>query len=397
MGAVWSSVRPDLDRIKQQGLFRERLTLESPQAPKVRICSSELTNFCSNDYLSLANDSRLVLKLQEAARDFGVGSGASPLVCGRSTAHDELERAIAEFTGRDKAVLFSSGYLANLAIVSTFAGSRHAAIFQDKLNHASMVDGALLSRGRFQRYPHVDVKALDRLLEKSQHKIKLVLTDSVFSMDGDLAPLLEISHLASKHRALLAVDDAHGFGVKGYGGAGSLSELGLGQDAVPLMMATLGKAVGCSGAFVAGRAELVELLIQKARPYIYSTSIPSAIAATAQEGLKLLAEERPRQRLQELIRYFRQQARSRGIPLSPSDTPIQPLLIGDPEAATKVSSELLDQGFLVTAIRPPTVPAGTSRLRITLCAGHSEKDIDGLLSSLSQILPACGQQEKEDA
>ena len=388
MGAGWLNFRPELGRVKQAGLFRERLALTSAQAPRIRVQSTELTNFCSNDYLSLANDPRLVSSLQRSAAEYGIGSGASPLVCGRSLAHEELEKSLAELTGRDKALLFSSGYLANLAIVSTFAQSRHTSIFEDKLNHASMLDGALLSRGKLQRYPHADSAALERLLQESTQKKKLVLTDSVFSMDGDMAPLRAIASLASKYEALLAVDDAHGFGVYGAGGAGSLTELGLDQESVPLMMATLGKAAGCSGAFVAGRADLVEFLVQKARPYIYSTAMPSALAATALESLKLLADEGPRRRLQELIAYFREQAGLKGVPLLASSSPIQPLMIGDPQQAVDLSQGLREQGFLVMAIRPPTVPQGTSRLRITLCAGHSKKDIDALLNSLSELLSA---------
>ncbi|NKB36304.1 MAG: 8-amino-7-oxononanoate synthase [Gammaproteobacteria bacterium] len=381
-----SDAKGDLNKLKTKGLYRERIALSSAQASSITLRDQNLLNFCSNDYLGLANNPRLKKAFIDAANRYGIGSGASPLVCGRSTLHAQLESDLAEFTGRDKALVFSSGYLANLAIVSTFSSRTDTCVVQDRLNHASMIDGALLSRSRLRRYPHRDEKALERILIEEASKQTLVLTDSIFSMDGDMAPLTTISALCGEHDALLVTDDAHGFGIYGDGGRGTLSLLDLDQSAAPLMMATLGKALGCAGAFVAGSASLIELLIQKARPYIYSTALAPALAGAALESLKIVAEgEASRKHLHALIVYFKEAATSVGLNINRSDSPIQPLLLGCPETALKVSNLLLDKGFLVTAIRPPTVPQNTSRLRITLSAGHSFKDIDKLIDALTII------------
>ncbi len=377
-------IQGELEKLKADGLYRERIAISSAQSTTVTMANKQLLNFCSNDYLGLANNPLLVKAFIDAANKHGIGSGASPLVCGRSTLHARLESTLAAFTGRDRALVFSSGYLANLAIVNTFARTDNVCIIQDKFNHASMIDGALQSRARFRRYPHKDHQALQRILSDEAGVEKLVLTESIFSMDGDVAPLAAISKLCGEQHALFVVDDAHGFGVYGEDGQGTLSSLGLDQKAAPLMMATLGKALGCAGAFVAGPDDLIELLVQKARPYIYSTALAPALAAAALESIKLIAEDSSRrQHLHSLIAYFKQAARSAGLNTKESDSPIQPLLLGSSETALKVSKMLLDRGFLVTAIRPPTVPGNTSRLRITLCAGHSTEDIDKLIKALS--------------
>ncbi len=372
-----------LNEIKHKGLFRRRLSISSAQSTRVDLEGKELLNFCSNDYLGLANDLRIVTAFQEAAGKYGVGSGASPLVCGRSTAHSVLEEEVARITGRDRAILFSSGYLANLAIISTLAPGRADMIFQDKLNHASLIDAAALSHAKLKRYPHRDLKALTRSLDGNIMKRKLILTDAVFSMDGDFAPLADLATISKEHNASLIVDDAHGFGVYGENGGGTLERAGLGQAEVPLMMATFGKAAGCGGAFVAGSEALIELMVQKARPYIYSTAMVPALAVAATESLRLITEEPwRRQHLQVLIERFRRQSRQAGLVLQDSVSPIQPLVVGSAKRAVDISEALLEAGILLTAIRPPTVPINTARLRITLSAGHSEEDVDILINAL---------------
>jgi 8-amino-7-oxononanoate synthase len=322
-----------------------------------------------------------------------VGSGASSLVCGRSTAHLELEEEVARFTGRDKALVFSSGYLANLSIITTLAKHRRDCIFQDRLNHASIIDAAMLSPAKLVRYPHSDAEALAESLAKEHANFKLVLTDSVFSMDGDMAPLDDLAGSCEINNACLAVDDAHGFGVFGRQGKGLLDHLHLGQNEVPLLMATFGKALGCAGAFVAGQESLVELLVQQARPYIYSTALAPALAVAAKKGLQLIQTESWRQEnLFAMIKRFRQGASQAGLKIENSNSPIQPLIVGDPGQTTRLSDALLEKGFMITAIRPPTVPSGTSRLRITITASHTETDIDQLIEALG----ICGKEMGEE-
>jgi 8-amino-7-oxononanoate synthase len=370
--------------LKESGLFRQRKAIESAQAARIVLDGRTLLNFCSNDYLGLANDPRIVKSFQRAAEKYGVGSGASPLVCGRSTAHVELEEEVARITGRDKALIFSSGYLANLAIVGTFVTKRSDLVLQDKLNHASMIDASLLSRAKLIRFPHADVKALETILCHNKANRKLVLTDSVFSMDGDIAPLGDLAITSAEHQACLIVDDAHGFGVFGDTGGGMLEHLALTQLEVPLMMATFGKAAGCAGAFVAGTEKMIELMVQKARPYIYSTALAPALAVAATQALQLMeAESWRREHLSMLIKRFRESALGAGLPLQESFSAIQPLIIGAADKALAISDALLKAGILITAIRPPTVPRNSSRLRITLSAAHKEEDIDVLVDALA--------------
>jgi 8-amino-7-oxononanoate synthase len=369
----------------KDGLYRHRLVLESAQGPRVRIAGREYLNFCSNDYLGLASHPRIVEAMQEAAAQYGVGSGASHMVCGHSALHHELEEVVAEFTGRERALLYSSGYKANIGVLSTLlkAGDH---VFQDRLNHASLLDGGLHSGARFQRFPHGDLQALQRKLTLADGP-KLVVVDGVFSMDGDTAPLAGLASLCRQEGAALMVDDAHGFGVMGEGGAGSVAAAGLQQDDVPVLMATLGKALGTAGAFVAGSELLIEGLIQQSRNYIYTTAIPPAVAAATLMSLQLLHEEAwRRDHLAGLVQRFRRGAAELGLPLLESHSAIQPLLIGDAQMAVDYSERLRERGLLISAIRPPTVPAGTSRLRITLTAAHSEQEVDRLLEELS----ACG-------
>lgn len=372
---------------RAQSRYRRRRLLESAQGSRLQVDGCDLLQFCSNDYLGLANHPKLIEEMQEAAAQFGVGGGASHLVCGHSVHHHYLEERLAKITGRDRALLFSTGYMANLGTVTALLG-RGDHILEDRLNHASLLDAGLLSGARFQRFQHNDMADLERRLQKLPAEgNRLIVVDAVFSMDGDMAPLDELAALASKYGAWLMADDAHGFGVLGEHGAGSAELFGLDQTQLPVLMGTLGKGLGSFGAFVAGSEELIETLIQFARPYIYTTAMPPAVAAATVAGLDLLAEEAWRRRhLQELIGYFRQRAAELKLPVMDSVTAIQPLLIGDEQRAMALSAALEQRGILVSAIRPPTVPVGSSRLRITLSAGHSEADVDQLLAALVEAL-----------
>ncbi|MBL4583040.1 MAG: 8-amino-7-oxononanoate synthase [Pseudomonadales bacterium] len=369
---------------KRQHLYRKRLEVESPQGAEIQIDGRSYHNFCSNDYLGLANHPELVRSFQAAANTYGVGSGASHLINGHSSAHQNLELELAEFTGRDRALLFSTGYMANLGVISALCG-RHDVVFEDRLNHASLIDAAQLSRAKLKRYRHNDAAHLETLLENSTGQRNLVVTDGVFSMDGDIAPMPELASACAKHQAWLMVDDAHGIGFLGKDGGGTLQQFGQSQQDVPILMGTLGKALGTFGAFIAGSEELIETLIQNARTYIYTTALPPAVAQATRTSLQLLKTESWRQQhLAQLISSFRKGAEQLGLNLMPSNTPIQPLYIGEASAAMKISEQLRQQGFLISAIRPPTVPAGTSRLRITLTAGHSQQQINALLEALQQ-------------
>lgn len=374
---------------QQQHLYRRRRLLESAQSARVRVDGRDVLNFCSNDYLGLANHPRVIAALQNAAAEMGVGSGASHLVIGHSRFHHQLEEELAAFVGRPRALLFSTGFMANLGVISTLV-ERSDIVLEDKLNHASLLDGALLSRGQLQRYQHNDVGNLRDRLSALEGKRALVVTDSVFSMDGDIASLPEIAALCHQHNAWLMVDDAHGFGVLGKNGRGALDHCNLNAEQVPVYMATLGKALGTYGAFVAGSDDLIECLIQECRPYIYTTAIPPAVAAATLESLHVLQEESWRvDHLHALIRQFRTGAMQRGIALPESHTAIQPLIVGASENALQLSEQLLQQNILVSAIRPPTVPLNTARLRITLGAAHTESDLEQLLDALHAALLSC--------
>ena len=375
MDGGFASLGAELAARSAAGLYRNRRLLDGPQATTVRVDGRELLSFCSNDYLGLANDPRVIEALAAGAARYGAGSGASHLVSGHSRAHHELEEALAAFTGRARALLFGSGYAANLGVISALLG-RGDAVFEDRLNHASLLDGGLLSGARFQRFLHNDAASLEARLARSAARRKLVAVDGVFSMDGDEAPLAALAAASARHGALLYVDDAHGFGVLGGRGAGTLEKQGVGSAEVPLLMATLGKALGVAGAFVAGSEELVETLIQFARPYVYTTAMPPALAAAAAASLRIVREEPWRRaHLGGLIGRFRAGASALGLRLLPSATAIQPLLLGDAATALGWSERLLGRGLLVPAIRPPTVPAGQSRLRVTLSAAHTEAEV----------------------
>jgi len=385
VAGAFASLGADLAARAAAGLYRGRRVLEGPQATTVRVDGRELLAFCSNDYLGLANDPRVIGALQQGAARYGAGSGASHLVSGHSRAHHELEEALAQFTNRPRALLFSGGYAANLGVISALLG-RGDAVFQDRLNHASLLDGGLLSGARLQRFLHNDAASLEARLARSPARRKLVAVDGVFSMDGDEAPLAALAAVCARHDALLYVDDAHGFGVLGERGAGTLEKQGMGSAGVPLLMATLGKALGVAGAFVAGSEELIETLIQFARTYVYTTAMPPALAVAAAESLRIVREEPWRRaHLQELIGRWRAGANALGLQLLPSQTAIQPLLLGDAATALRWSEQLLARGLLVPAIRPPTVPRGQSRLRVTLSAAHTVAEVERLLQALADI------------
>ena len=367
-------------------LYRQRPLLESPQGPQVVVDGRELLAFCSNDYLGLANHPEVIQAMRDGAAKWGVGGGASHLVIGHSRPHHQLEEALAEFTGRPRALLFSTGYMANLAAVTALVGQGDT-VLEDRLNHASLLDAGLLSGARFSRYLHNDADSLANRLEKATGNT-LVVTDGVFSMDGDIADLPMLARMAKAKGAWLMVDDAHGFGSLGANGGGIVEHFGLGMDDVPVLIGTLGKAFGTAGAFVAGSEELIETMIQFARPYIYTTSQPPALACATLKSLELLRTEHwRRDHLARLIAQFRAGAEQIGLTLMDSFTPIQPILIGDADRALRLSQLLRERGLMVTAIRPPTVPAGSARLRVTLSAAHSEAQVQLLLNALAQCYP----------
>lgn len=371
-------------------LYRQRPLLESPQGPQVVVDGRELLAFCSNDYLGLASHPQVIEAWQAGASRWGVGGGASHLVIGHSTPHHQLEEALAEFTGRPRALLFTTGYMANLGAVTALVGQGDT-VLEDRLNHASLLDAGLLSNARFSRYLHNDANSLAGRLGKAVGNT-LVVTDGVFSMDGDQADLPALCAEAKKRSAWVMVDDAHGFGPLGATGGGIVEQQGLGIDDVQVLVGTLGKAFGTSGAFVAGSEELIETLVQFARPYIYTTSQPPALACATLKSLELLRSEHwRREHLNTLIKQFRDGAQALGLQLMDSSTPIQPIVIGDSGRAMHVSQMLRERGILVTAIRPPTVPAGSARLRVTLSAAHSTAQVDLLLAALAE----CGVDEEQ--
>lgn len=364
-----------------RALNRTRRLLASPQRAHVSVDGRDYLAFCSNDYLGLAADPRLVAAARDGAELYGAGAGASHLVLGHGIAHHRLEEALAGFVGLPRALLFSTGYMANIGVVSALAG-RGDALFADRLNHASLNDAALLSRATFRRYPHNDLAALERLLGATPARRRLVIVDAVFSMDGDIAAVPELLDICARHDAYLLIDDAHGFGVLGAQGRGTPAHFGLVSERL-IYMATLGKAAGVSGAFVAGSGALVETLLQNARSYIYTTATPPLLAHALLTSLRIIEEEEwRRDRLRELVRRLKQGMQGAPWRLLPSDTPIQPLLVGGNAEALALSAQLAAQGLLVPAIRPPTVPRGTARLRISLSADHADDDVDRLVAAL---------------
>lgn len=376
----------ELADIAAAGLTRRRRVLDSPAGRIARVDGQEVLNFASNDYLGLAGNAEIAQALADGALRWGAGSGASHLVSGHLTPHDQLENEIAAFTGFERALTFSTGYLANLAVTPTLAG-RGDAVFADKLNHASLIDAMQLAKANgaeVQRYPHNDVAALERQLAASNAARKVIVTDAAFSMDGDLAPLPLVFELAERHDAWLVIDDAHGFGVLGRHGEGSLAHFNLPASPRILLMGTLGKAAGVGGAFVAGSATAIEYLLNKGRSYIFTTAAPPAIACALSKSLQIIRNgDALRANLMARIAQLREGLA--GKPLLPSATAIQPYIVGDNEAALALSKALWERGLWVPAIRPPTVPKGTARLRISVSAAHTAGDIDHLISALKEL------------
>ncbi len=376
------TLEDDLAQRRARHLYRERLVLESPQGAEVRVGEKTLLSFCSNDYLGLANHPQVIAAFRAGAERYGVGAGASHLVTGHCRAHHALEEELADFIGVERALLFSTGYMANLGVVNALT-NRHDVIFEDRLNHASLIDAARLTRAKVSRYPHGDAAWLAQRLAPARQP-GLITTDAVFSMDGDIAPLAELTRLASKHGMRLLADDAHGIGVLGKNGRGSFEHLGVPLVPPVILMGTLGKALGVFGAFVAGEAALIETLIQHSRTYIYTTALPPAVAEAVRASLGIVREESwRREQLRALVAQFRAGAQKLGFALTSSPTPIQPLILGEAQTAVETSRRLRERGILVPAIRPPTVPEGSARLRITFSAAHTATHVDRLLEALA--------------
>ncbi len=374
-----------LEQLRRDNLLRRVVSHDGPQGPLLEVDGRRLVNFCSNDYLGLAAHPDLAAALAAGAAAYGVGGGAAHLLSGHARPHRLLEEELAAFTGREKALLFSTGYMANLGVISALVGPGDV-VLQDRLNHASLLDGALLARARLSRFRHADLADLEARLQAHEGRC-LIVSDAVFSMDGDIADAPGLAALAARHGAGLLLDDAHGFGVLGAHGGGAVEHFGLSQAQAPLLMATLGKACGGFGAFVAGSAELIEWLVQSARTYIYTTAMPPAVAEANRAALRIVRHEAwRREKLAGLITRFRAGAERLGLAISQSSTPIQPLLLGDSGRVLQAGQGLRERGFWVGAIRPPTVPAGTARLRISLSAAHEESQVDALLQALHEVL-----------
>ena len=381
----FEAVLADLD---ERGLRRRRRSVRrlAHDTADIELDGRRCIDFCSNDYLGISAHPRVVAALVQAATEHGVGARASHLITGHQHAHDALEEALAAHTGRERALLFSTGYMANLGLATALV-PKGGLVLGDALNHASLIDAGRISRAQLDWYDHADAAALGAKLADRAPGPALVLTDGVFSMDGDVAPLPALAAACRRHGARLAVDDAHGIGVLGGRGGGTVEHFGLGARDVPALVGTLGKAFGSFGAFVAGDADLVETLIQRARTYIYTTALPVPVAAATLAALEVSAAESWRRvRVLALAERFRSLAEAAGLPLAASRTPIQPVLVGAADAAVEASRRLLERGHYVAAIRPPTVPAGTSRLRVALSAAHRDADVEGLVAALADIL-----------
>ncbi len=380
----FNELQNDLNERASLGLLRQRRMLQSPQGPHITVDGKSCLSFCSNDYLGLANHPQLIAALQQGAQQHGVGAGAAHLVSGHGATHHQLEHELAAFVGKPAALLFSTGYMANLGVVQALVGKGDT-VFADKFNHASLNDAMLLSRASVKRYRHNDVAQLAQFMEQAGSGRKLVITDAVFSMDGDLAPLPELLALCERHDAWLLIDDAHGFGVLGAQGRGSLAHFGIASERV-ICMATLGKAAGVFGAFVAAEQAVIDTLVNHARSYVYTTATPPALASALLESLRQIEQgDGLRGHLHQLIAQLR--SGLRGLPwhLMPSATAIQPLLVGDNRAALDLSEKLRERGIWVAAIRPPTVPQGTARLRITLSAAHRAAEVTRLIETLHEL------------
>lgn len=377
------ALQAELNRLRRDGLYRSRAYVDSPQGARVRFAQREFVSFASNDYLGLAADPRVIEAAQTGAMRFGVGSGASHLLYGHSRVHHEVEETLAQFVGFPRALLFSTGYMANIGVVTALCG-REDEVFADKLNHASLNEAMQLCRARFRRYPHLDLEALERALACSRARRKLIISDAVFSMDGDIAPVPEMIALCERYDGWLLLDDAHGFGVLGNHGAGTLTHFGLRSERV-IYMGTLGKAAGVFGAFIAAQAPVIDFLVNRARSYIYTTAMPGLLAAALLESLRILrTEDWRREQLARLIRCLKVGIGTSCGALLNSQTAIQPLVVGGAANAVRRADALAARGLLVPAVRPPTVPQGSARLRISLSAAHSLDDVNRLVQALRE-------------
>lgn len=381
-----AALQRDLSERQAAGRYRQNRQRVGEQGVHVHIDGRPMLSFCSNDYLGLASHPAIKQRFIDVIESDGAGSGAAHLLTGHSTHHQALEEALADFTGQPRALLFSTGYMANMGVIDALVG-RGDVVIQDKWNHASLLDGARLSDADMMRYPHVDMAQLHKRLHQSAaFQRKLIVTDGVFSMDGDIAPLPEIMAIAKQHQAAVMVDDAHGIGVIGLGGRGSVSHFELSGDAQPIIVGTLGKALGTAGAFVAADEVVIETLTQHARPYVYTTAQPAAIAAATLKSLEVLEKESWRhEQLEANIALFRSGAHALGLKLMASETPIQPIIVGDDQLTLTLGQQLEEKGILVGVIRTPTVPKNTARLRVTISAAHTEADIQQLLTALEQV------------
>lgn len=373
-----------LEQLKQEGLLRRRKIVESPQSSSLVFDGKSYLSFCSNDYLGLANHPDLIKTVQQSANNFGVGSGASHLVCGHSSPHEDVEHILAEFIEFPRALYFSTGYMAAIGAIPALVGKGDA-VFSDALNHACLIDGIRLSKAEVHTYSHLDLAALKLALQKSTSENKLIVSDAIFSMDGDIAPIPELLALCEKYDAYLYLDDAHGFGVLGEEGRGSVSHFKL-QSPRIIYMGTLGKAAGVFGAFIAASEDIIEWLVQRARSYVFTTAAPPMLAEAVIKSVQLIKEENwRRDRLKQLIEVIQKGLQGTRWQILPSSTPIQPIIVGDNHEVMMINEALLAQGIWVSAIRPPTVPANTARLRISLSASHTIEDVDRLINTLRAL------------
>ena len=382
---TFEALEASLAERQQAHLLRVRESMQSAQASEVFTAQGKVISFAGNNYLDLANHPKVKQAMLAGVETYGVGSGASQLVCGYSQAHYELEHALAEFTGHERVILFSSGYLANLGAISALTDRKDALIY-DRANHASLIDASRISGAKLMRYQHNDLYSLQQCLERTQARRRLVVTEGVFSMDGDTAPLADIAQMAQQYQAWLCVDDAHGMGVLGEHGQGSCYAAKLTAKDITVLTCSFAKAFGCMGAMVAGSQSVIETILQSASSLICTTAMPPALAVAIKAALAIMQTGEQQQLLWDNIAYFREQAQYYEIPLQNSATPIQPLIIGEPDKAVAIQQALLQQGYWVGMMRPPTVPVGTSRLRISITAGHTKQHIDGLIQALKNII-----------
>ncbi|HLF17592.1 MAG TPA: 8-amino-7-oxononanoate synthase [Candidatus Omnitrophota bacterium] len=378
-------IQDTLDELEQQGLKRQMRLVKGGQGRRIMIDGKEALNFCSNNYLGLADDERLQRAAIASMKEEGFGAGASRLVCGNMGSHRLLEKKLAAMKGTEDCLVFSTGYMANVGIIASLFG-REDIIFSDRLNHASIIDGILLSQAEFKRYPHRDMEALEAMLkEAAGYKKKAIITDSVFSMDGDIAPLDIIVRLAKKHDCLVMVDEAHAFGVMGEKGKGLAEHFGV-ERSIDIQMGTLSKAAGSFGAYCCGSKELISYFINKARSFIYTTGMPPSVAAASLKAVEIIeAEPELRSKLWMNTNYIREGLQKLGFDTMNSETPIIPVLIKDTALTVQFSETLLEEGIFISAIRPPTVPANGARLRLTVTSKHTQADLDDFLMKCQKI------------